>query len=74
MPKVINKDNVVINSSGPSDASVDRLISFADHVKGAKVMTALCGTKGTPYKRDRSTKIRGTGAATRGTKARGPMG
>lgn len=74
MPIVVNKQCVVINRSGPSDESVKRLLSFADHVKGAKVMTGLCGTAGEPFKKDRSIKVRGTGAATRGTKARGPMG
>ena len=74
MPKVINKDNVVINSSGYSEASVDRLESFASSVPGARMMTGLCGTQGTPFKRKKSIKVRGTGAATRGTKARGPMG
>ena len=74
MPKVVNMDKVVINSSGNSDSSVNRLISFSRHVKGSTVVTALCGTGGTPFKKDTSIKVWGTGAATRGTKAHGPMG
>ena len=74
MPKVLNRDKVVINSSGNSESSVNRLISFSRQVKGSTGVTARCGTGGTPFKKDTSIKVRGTGAATRGIKARGPMG